>query len=238
MDGYCAGLVDHTRNPGPGGPERRACGRRTATAACSATASACANRLPAHTRGTRGGEERGSPQEVETTIPRGDIAVSAASQRCCRARAMGAHRPPPGSTSRVSDNKTRWRRAPDRCGAAGSGPRAGSWFGSSADVHQVGQELPGPVLHRGHGERLRIFGTRSRHRHGVTRRRRSSERRRRDAGACAEGQRGARSRPVFRRTYRATFVPSVIPASSADRVWMPEKTRASTFSSESCRQVV
>lgn len=54
----------------------------------------------------------------------------------------------------------------------------------------------------------------------------------------AESQRGARSRPVFRRAYRATFAPSVIPASSADLVWMPEKTRASTFSSESCFQVV
>lgn len=37
---------------------------------------------------------------------------------------------------------------------------------------------------------------------------------------------------------RATFVPSVIPASSADLVWIPEKTRASTFSSESCFRLV
>lgn len=38
---------------------------------------------------------------------------------------------------------------------------------------------------------------------------------------------------MFRRTYRATLVPSAIPTTSADLVWIPEKTRASTFSSKS-----
>ncbi len=59
MGWYCAGLIDHARNAGLGGPERRTRGRRTATAAFSATASACWNRLPAHTRRRGDGEPSG-----------------------------------------------------------------------------------------------------------------------------------------------------------------------------------
>ncbi|MCW7945033.1 hypothetical protein AAW14_24265 [Streptomyces hygroscopicus] len=55
-------------------------------------------------------------------------------------------------------------------------------------------------------------------RHGVFRYTGTLRSVRRDAGERAESQRGAKSRPVFCRAYRATFVPSVIPASSADRV--------------------
>ncbi|WP_269462889.1 hypothetical protein [Streptomyces malaysiensis] len=57
-------------------------------------------------------------QEADTAIPQGGAALRAVSDRLRTTRTVGAHRLPPGTTYRVSDNKTRWRRAPDRCGAA------------------------------------------------------------------------------------------------------------------------
>lgn len=151
----CAGLREPTRSAG-GGSERGCVAAGPLQPRISAAASVCAHWLSARTYASRRGG--GSPQEVAATLLRRGVAVRAASRRRCAVRALGAHRPLPGITYRISDNKTRWRRAPGRCGAAGSGPRAGSWDGSSADVDQIGQAPPEQILHDGHAEPLHLLG--------------------------------------------------------------------------------
>jgi hypothetical protein len=133
-----AGLINHMRNAGVAGPQRDMRDRRTATATCSATASACVNRLPAHTRRREDGEPSGGGYDDPGGRHRsaGGFAPPLPGAHCRRTPAAA------GDTCRVSYNKTRWRRAPDRCGVAGSGPRAGSWNGSSAEPTTLVNTFP------------------------------------------------------------------------------------------------
>lgn len=89
----------------------------------------------------RGEAADAGAQESDATIPRNSRTVRAVRYRVRPTRTVVARRSLPGTTCRISDNKKRWRRAPDRCGAAGSVPRAGSWNGSSADGHSGGQGI-------------------------------------------------------------------------------------------------